>query len=455
MKCIKHFEAHAVFGHLVMDMDFFEDLTFVYGLNGSGKTTALKLIAALLNPSLKTLFGIPFLKTKLIGETREGATIELNCIKSDTSLCLSVSSIPNVVLEINLGGIDTEEVDTSAMDRKYRMNQVVKAIRDLCSPIFLGIERRFQTPDKMVLAHPTTVRQMTFGFGRERTMPERPEYDLGLAQVAKIIDDFIRLLKVRQETADSQFRKQLLLDSFTYVDPRKHGFTIGPPDEKMFKVFRSKRATIMNTLKSLDLLTEEFETTSDDFFSAMEEIISKIKSAVKQRKGKAKGNLTEEAFKEAIAAWFVNQPQVDRIHRIFQLVNQYEEQRALIDKPLNDFILLVNRFFAQTGKKVIIGKEGRLKIEVGGLSSPIQALSSGERQILIMLAHLSLNPPLRKDGIFIVDEPELSLHMEWQDMFVESVQAANPRLQIILATHSPAIIAGHNDKCIPVTKALL
>ncbi|MNZ78825.1 hypothetical protein D3C78_974140 [compost metagenome] len=80
----------------------------------------------------------------------------------------------------------------------------------------------------------------------------------------------------------------------------------------------------------------------------------------------------------------------------------------------------------------------------------IDILSSGESQILIMLAHLVLNKGLPRNGVFIVDEPELSLHISWQDMFVESVQAANPDLQIILATHSPAIIGGRNEMYVPL-----
>ena len=68
-----------------------------------------------------------------------------------------------------------------------------------------------------------------------------------------------------------------------------------------------------------------------------------------------------------------------------------------------------------------------------------------------MLAHLSMNRRLLQDGVFIVDEPELSLHMDWQNMFVDAVQTANPKLQLILATHAPAIIGGRDSLCIPVS----
>ena len=68
-----------------------------------------------------------------------------------------------------------------------------------------------------------------------------------------------------------------------------------------------------------------------------------------------------------------------------------------------------------------------------------------------MLAHLSLNKNLKGSGIFIVDEPELSLHIDWQEKFVEAVLDANPDVQLILATHSPAIILDRAEFCISLS----
>jgi predicted ATP-binding protein involved in virulence len=65
-----------------------------------------------------------------------------------------------------------------------------------------------------------------------------------------------------------------------------------------------------------------------------------------------------------------------------------------------------------------------------------------------MLGHLALNPDLAHSGVFIVDEPELSLHIDWQEKFIDAILAANPSVQFILATHSPAIILDRDDKCI-------
>jgi len=70
MKAIKRFTARGVFGYLKMDLLLEDKLTFLYGLNGSGKTTALKLMVALLEPSVATLVRIPFQEIPLAGTTR-------------------------------------------------------------------------------------------------------------------------------------------------------------------------------------------------------------------------------------------------------------------------------------------------------------------------------------------------------------------------------------------------
>ena len=69
-----------------------------------------------------------------------------------------------------------------------------------------------------------------------------------------------------------------------------------------------------------------------------------------------------------------------------------------------------------------------------------------------MITHLIFYEDRTSPGIFIVDEPELSLHLGWQEIFVSSIREASPNTQFILATHSPTIIGGvENEKfCIDV-----
>ena len=42
--------------------------------------------------------------------------------------------------------------------------------------------------------------------------------------------------------------------------------------------------------------------------------------------------------------------------------------------------------------------------------------------------------------VLFMDEPEISLHIEWQQRLIETILNLNPNVQIILTTHSPAVI---------------
>ena len=73
-------------------------------------------------------------------------------------------------------------------------------------------------------------------------------------------------------------------------------------------------------------------------------------------------------------------------------------------------------------------------------------MSSGEKQIIITFASYIFGIEDYASGIYIVDEPEASLHLEWQSMFVESLLKTKKKIQLIFATHSPELIGKYQDK---------
>src|SRR5208337_790649 len=73
---------------------------------------------------------------------------------------------------------------------------------------------------------------------------------------------------------------------------------------------------------------------------------------------------------------------------------------------------------------------------------------------LFILTHLFFNPQARTNNVFIVDEPELSLHVQWQELYVESLTEASPNIQYIMATHSPSIILDRTSRCVDVKPSI-
>jgi predicted ATPase len=80
----------------------------------------------------------------------------------------------------------------------------------------------------------------------------------------------------------------------------------------------------------------------------------------------------------------------------------------------------------------------------GGTCYPLSTLSSGERQILTMLFSAT-RMSTSDTGIFLIDEPELSLHVDWQRIILTELNAQAPSRQIIACTHSPEVGADHES----------
>lgn len=77
----------------------------------------------------------------------------------------------------------------------------------------------------------------------------------------------------------------------------------------------------------------------------------------------------------------------------------------------------------------------------------LDQLSSGEKQILLILTTVFLQE--EKSAVLLMDEPEISLHITWQDRLIELIRKLNPNCQLILTTHSPNIFAnGWEDKIV-------
>lgn len=73
-------------------------------------------------------------------------------------------------------------------------------------------------------------------------------------------------------------------------------------------------------------------------------------------------------------------------------------------------------------------------------------LSSGEKRLLTLLSNLASNNT--KNIIYLIDEPEHSLHIDWQSKLVDALFQLNPKVQLIIATHSPDIISHYDNKTI-------
>ena len=130
--------------------------------------------------------------------------------------------------------------------------------------------------------------------------------------------------------------------------------------------------------------------------------------------------------------------QVNVGNRIIEcLTSGSPEEAASISYPKTKFQNLVDELFGETGKK-IIRKSNEILFEQDGDTLYPYQLSSGEKQLLVILLTVLVQDNRR--GVLFMDEPEVSLHVEWQQRLIGLIRELNPNVQIVLTTHSPAMI---------------
>lgn len=130
-----------------------------------------------------------------------------------------------------------------------------------------------------------------------------------------------------------------------------------------------------------------------------------------------------------------------------QLLQERNSERRNAFQKSRDFETSINRFL--DSKTLRIGNtQARSRTRslvavatAGGHSYGLSALSSGERQILTML--YSASRTRFQSGIFLIDEPELSLHIDWQRIILRELKNQSPERQLIACTHSPEVGADH------------
>lgn len=141
--------------------------------------------------------------------------------------------------------------------------------------------------------------------------------------------------------------------------------------------------------------------------------------------------------------------QVNLSNRMIALLTSGEadaQQRAQeMVQEKTHFQDMVDELFAPTGKTIKRDSNEIRFRQYDEVIEPYQ-LSSGEKQMLIIL--LTVLVQNREHYVLFMDEPEVSLHFEWQQRLVALVRDLNPNVQIILTTHSPAVIMDGWHDCV-------
>ncbi|WP_324004049.1 ATP-binding protein [Aeromonas hydrophila] len=179
----------------------------------------------------------------------------------------------------------------------------------------------------------------------------------------------------------------------------------------------------ISTFDMLLLSREQHDKYSNQFYSELDVIISDEQNKLRENILSLKNQSTNE-YKESI------KQKKETVLSVIE--NNKLSQINILKKELN-------LFFNPEGKSIEINDSGNLVFRKGKNKILLRDLSSGEKQLILILLK-TLNNSLFKPCIIFMDEPEISLHVSWQKQLISSLKRIARQSQIIVVSHSPAVV---------------
>ncbi|WP_337127654.1 AAA family ATPase [Proteus terrae] len=398
------FNATGVWGSTTKKIHLNSKINFLIGINGSGKTTILKIIHAMSMVDIEEIAKLPFNKAYI--QLDNLTKIAVN--KERGNIEFSISDMNNSF------SYDFDLEDHDFINSK-KMESIKETLTQILSVKFLSINRKnsINTYDYYPFAE------------REEQSP----VDIKLDEIsARIVSEFSKMSQ-RFNNIATRFQKNIF---FKMLDI---------PSENDISIYKDE-IDINSEKMAISEIMSFFinKNSNNDPMSKVDKYYSRLSESIKKMQGKIKtpGNGPDISdFSIVFNAW-----------RTKSLIGDYEHLKASKKKIFHRkevFLDVINSFFPEN-KKIIFSKENQLEIQIDNKIHSLEILSSGEKQMIILLGECFLID--NSEAIYIADEPELSLHVKWQDKIVDALVSLNPKAQYIFATHSPDIVGRRKESLI-------
>ena len=123
----------------------------------------------------------------------------------------------------------------------------------------------------------------------------------------------------------------------------------------------------------------------------------------------------------------------------WQIQQELTRLLKINDEYLNKKLMnSLNNMFSESKKYVSLNNKFELEFKFNNEILNFPQLSSGERQVIYILLKVAI--ATKDNALILMDEPEISLHLSWQEKLLAQIREINPNSQIIIVTHSPAIV---------------
>lgn len=392
--------------------EFRPDVNIIIGKNGTGKTTFMNILHAVLSVDLDGIASNDFesvIVTLFNGKRKR--TVKVTKVDD--------ASYPFLMMEYQISQKKYPVRFVSTDDRRmavhYRRraqeesSEVRKVLSDLVSLSSLSVYRLRSSDDYEVRDRSGTRLVSPVDYRLNELMQKLTHYQLELSQHARLIS--------------TKLQKDVLA-SILYgeEDSKAQGYQLDFDKEV-------EKRDLISAYSQLNAIDSGVRKKINFHVDAVDKTIVAL-AEINENQEKESGPRVDFRSLEALR----------KSRKIIEMSLTAETETTRIFSQINKFLKIARTFIEEKdfdfegGDLVVSTKQGSL-----GLSD----LSSGEKQLLILLTEALLQK--EAPCIFLADEPELSLHIEWQRMIIPAIVDLNPNAQVIAATHSPEVASNFSD----------
>lgn len=403
MYTIQEVEINDFWHRLDAKCSFNDNVNIIIGRNGTGKTTFMNILHAALTVDLEELAENDF------------SSITIRLVKDKKSRVIRVQKNSSLNFAF-------QPIDYKISNKKYSLRAVADETR-----IPMSIRKKILEEASAVREHLSELISLSsLSVYRLKNTEDYEIKDRSGKRLMSPVD--FRLMQLRAEITKYQFELSIkareistnlqkdVLASILFAESNSMHKGIPSDFDKV-----KEENNLLSAYQRLGAYDQNIQKKISTHVNAVDEALKLIYANSDQIKEKHFGAM--EAFL--------------RTQKIVDMSLRAEEKTLLIYSEMHLFTNTLKEFIPD---KLFVISAGELKVFSATHKQeeiPVSKLSSGEKQLIILLAEALLQRG--NHFVYLADEPELSLHIDWQRKILPAIKKLNQNAQIIAATHSPEV----------------
>lgn len=402
-------------GDLTASCKFEEDINIIIGRNGSGKTTFINILRAVLSVNIEQLAENDFNEVVIsLIDGKNNSTVRARKRLDNAGYQSAKYEIGHKEYEFSITRSEHDQYMGIGLHflQSEQIEESRNALKKLVFLSSLSVYRLRSENDMEIMDR------------RDRRSIISP-VDYRLMQQMNGLTRYQLEISKRVAEISNKLQKEVL-GSILYDEQ----------SEKKFPIPNSEEFDQKTEVGNLTSAYEQLQVLDTKMKKKIKNHIKSVSTAITDMQDPEKFKVSRPNI-FAIFAYY-------RTKRIVDMSLKSGEEIKKAKKHLNLLLDIIHDFIKD--KRFSLDDRGLKIVDLRDNTINVEKLSSGEKQLLILLTETLLQK--ERQHVFLADEPELSLHIEWQRNIIPSAKKINPNAQIIVATHSPEIAGGYKSSII-------